>query len=32
MSEANCMVVLDEAQGDVAPGDLVEVLLFDGLI
>ena len=32
MSEANCMVLLDEAQGDVAPGDLVEVLLFDGLI
>ena len=32
MSEANCMVVLDEAQGDVAPGDLVDVLLFDGLV
>jgi molybdopterin molybdotransferase len=32
MSEANCMVVLGEGQADVAPGDLVEVLLFEGLI
>jgi molybdopterin molybdotransferase len=31
MSEANCMVVLHDEQGSVAPGDLVDVLLFDGL-
>ncbi len=32
MSEANCMVVLPPEQGDVAEGDPVEVLLFDGLV
>lgn len=32
MSEANCMVVLHEAQGNVAAGDLVDVLPFEGLI
>ena len=32
MSEANGLVVLHHAQGDVAPGELVDVLPFDGLI
>ncbi len=32
MTEANCIVVLAEAQADIAAGELVEVLLFDGLI
>ncbi|MYN09477.1 molybdopterin molybdotransferase MoeA [Pseudoduganella aquatica] len=32
MSEANCMVVLHASQGDTAPGDLVDVVLFDGLV
>ena len=32
MSEANCMVVLPDEQGNVAAGDLVDVLLFEGLI
>ena len=32
MSEANCMVVLHDAQGDVAAGDMVDVLLFDGVV
>ena len=32
MSEANCFIVLDENQGDVAPGDTVDVQLFDGLV
>jgi len=31
MSEANCMVVLNHEQGNVRSGDLVDVLLFDGL-
>ncbi|UGQ49270.1 molybdenum cofactor guanylyltransferase [Massilia endophytica] len=31
MSEANCMVVLHDGQGSVAPGDMVDVLLFEGL-
>ncbi|GAA4019176.1 molybdopterin molybdotransferase MoeA [Actimicrobium antarcticum] len=31
MVEANCMVVLHDAQGSVAAGDLVDVMLFDGL-
>ncbi len=31
MAEANCFIVLDEARGDVAAGDTVEVQLFDGL-
>ncbi|MES2933860.1 MAG: gephyrin-like molybdotransferase Glp [Pseudomonadota bacterium] len=32
MSEANCMVVLHEQQGNIAAGDEVDVVLFDGLI
>ncbi|MES2263421.1 MAG: gephyrin-like molybdotransferase Glp [Pseudomonadota bacterium] len=32
MTEANCMVVLHDEQGNVAPGDLVDVMLFDGLV
>ncbi|BAL23324.1 gephyrin-like molybdotransferase Glp [Azoarcus sp. KH32C] len=32
MSEANCFIVLSEAGGDVAPGDTVQIQLFDGLI
>jgi len=32
MSDANCIIVLDDAQSDVAAGDLVQVVLFEGLI
>lgn len=32
MSEADCFIVLDEAQGDVTPGDTVQVQLFEGLV
>lgn len=32
MSEANCMVVLHDEQGNVAAGDLVDVIVFDGLV
>jgi molybdopterin molybdotransferase len=32
MSEANCMVVLHHEQGSVQAGDLVDVVLFDGLV
>ena len=32
MSEANCMVVLGHQQGNVAPGDAVDVFPFEGLI
>jgi molybdopterin molybdotransferase len=32
MSEANCMVVLHDEQGNVAAGDEVDVLLFEGLV
>jgi molybdopterin molybdotransferase len=32
MSQANCMVVLGHDQGHVAAGDMVDVLLFEGLI
>jgi molybdopterin molybdotransferase len=32
MSEANCMVVLSHEQGNVQAGDLVDVLLFEGLV
>jgi molybdopterin molybdotransferase len=32
MSEANCMVVLHDEQGNVAAGDQVDVLLFEGLV
>ncbi|WP_371857292.1 molybdopterin molybdotransferase MoeA [Duganella callida] len=31
MTEANCIVVLHHAQGNVSAGQMVEVLLFDGL-
>jgi molybdopterin molybdotransferase len=31
MSEANCFIVLPEERGSVAPGDLVEIQLFEGL-
>ncbi|AJC19893.1 gephyrin-like molybdotransferase Glp [Pandoraea pulmonicola] len=32
MSEANCFVTLDTARGDVAAGELVDVIVFDGLV
>jgi molybdopterin molybdotransferase len=32
MTEANCMVVLHDEQASVAAGDLVDVLLFEGLV
>ncbi|MES2129100.1 MAG: gephyrin-like molybdotransferase Glp [Pseudomonadota bacterium] len=32
MVEANCMVVLHDNQGNVAAGEMVDVLLFDGLV
>jgi molybdopterin molybdotransferase len=32
MTEANCMVVLHHEQGSVKEGDLVDVLLFEGLV
>ena len=32
MSEANCMVVLHDEQGNVAAGDCVDVLVFEGLM
>ncbi|WP_334190875.1 molybdopterin molybdotransferase MoeA [Noviherbaspirillum sp.] len=32
MSEANCMVVLQHEQGSVKAGDLVDVLVFEGLV
>ncbi len=32
MVEANGLVVLHHAQGDVATGDEVDVMLFDGLM
>ena len=32
MTEANCIIVLAHDQGDVAMGDQVEIILFDGLI
>ena len=32
MSEANCMVVLHDEQGNVSAGDMVDVLLFEGLV
>jgi molybdopterin molybdotransferase len=31
MSEANCLVVLEHERGAVQPGDMVSVLLFEGL-
>ncbi|MEH6436084.1 molybdopterin molybdotransferase MoeA [Massilia sp. DD77] len=32
MSEANCMVVLHDEQGNVAAGDMVDILPFEGLV
>ncbi|WP_229425210.1 gephyrin-like molybdotransferase Glp [Massilia sp. Se16.2.3] len=32
MSEANCMVVLHDGQGNVEAGEMVDVLMFEGLI
>jgi molybdopterin molybdotransferase len=32
MSDANCFIVLTETQGDVSPGDMVFVQLFEGLV
>jgi molybdopterin molybdotransferase len=32
MSDANCIIVLSDAQGDVKAGDPVEIVLFEGLI
>lgn len=32
MARANCMVVLPAERGDVAAGDTIELILFDGLI
>ncbi|WP_040788442.1 molybdopterin molybdotransferase MoeA [Massilia niastensis] len=32
MSEANCMVVLHDEQGNVAVGDVVDILPFEGLL
>ena len=32
MSEANCMVVLHDEQGNVAAGDTVDILPFEGLV
>lgn len=32
MSEANCIIVLSHAQGDVQAGDAVDVILFEGLM
>ncbi|WP_313174980.1 gephyrin-like molybdotransferase Glp [Massilia sp.] len=32
MSEANCMVVLHDEQGNVGAGDMVDVMLFEGLL
>lgn len=32
MSEANCMVVLHDGQGNVAAGDTVDILMFEGLM
>lgn len=32
MSEANCFIVLDHDQGNIATGELVNVVLFEGLL
>ncbi|RXZ32469.1 molybdopterin molybdenumtransferase MoeA [Oxalobacteraceae bacterium CAVE-383] len=32
MSDANCIIVLDDSSGDVQAGDMVDVVLFEGLI
>ena len=31
MVEANCMIVLHDAQGAVNAGDMIDIILFDGL-
>lgn len=31
MSEANCFIVLSHEQTDVSPGEMVDIMLFDGL-
>jgi molybdopterin molybdotransferase len=32
MTEANCIVVLPDEQGNIAAGDVVQVLMFEGLV
>ena len=32
MSDANCMIILHDDQGSLNAGDLVDVLMFDGLM
>lgn len=32
MSEANCMIVLNDTQDNIAAGECVDILLFDGLV
>jgi molybdopterin molybdotransferase len=32
MSRANCLIVMDHDQGDVAAGEAVSIMLFSGLI
>jgi molybdopterin molybdotransferase len=32
MSEANCFMILHHDQGNIAPGDWVDVEIFDGLL
>jgi molybdopterin molybdotransferase len=32
MSEANCFIILEHDQGPIQAGDLVKVVLFEGLL
>jgi molybdopterin molybdotransferase len=32
MSEANCFIVMGHEQGNIAAGELVNVVLFEGLL
>jgi molybdopterin molybdotransferase len=32
MSEADCFIILHHDQGNIAPGDWVDVEIFDGLL
>ncbi len=32
MSEANCFIVLGHDEGEIAEGERVDIMLFDGLI
>jgi len=32
MSEANCMIILHDDSSDIAAGDTVDILFFDGLV